>query len=468
MHHASGRLKEPRDMFRIEAGESGKYCDGISRRSFVQLGVAGMAAVGLPQILQAKQASVELGHKKQDTAVLLIWLDGGPSHLDMYDMKPDAPEEIRGYWRPIRTNVPGMEISPLFPRQAAMADKFTIIRSLHHDHPGHFEGAHVMLTGRFGATGADTTPRSPSIGSIASKVCGPRKDGLPPYCSVPWGRSVGLKPGYFGANYLGIQYNPFMTEGDPNKPDFQVQNTALSQGMTIDRLDDRQGLLQHFDRIRRDVDTSHAMDAMDKFEREAYELVAGPAARKAFDLTSESPQTRDRYGRNRWGQSTLLARRLVESGSTFVTVDFGGWDHHWNMKTDMEQIQPRLDTALSALYQDLYDRGLNEKVLVVMCGEFGRTPRLTDLNMPYRGTPGRGHWGNAMFCVMSGGGVKGGRVYGSTNKWGEVPRERPVEPCDIHATIYHVLGVDPSQAFLNTAGRPISILDRGQVIQELF
>lgn len=455
-------------MLRIEAGDTKRYCDGISRRSFVQVGVAGMAAVGLPQILRAKQASVEMGHAKKDTAVLLIWLDGGPSHLDTYDMKPDAPDEIRGFWRPIRTNVPGIEISEMFPRQAALADKFSIVRSLHHDRSGHFEGAHLMLTGRLGSTGGDTTPRYPSIGSIASRVCGARKAGLPPYVSVPWAKTVGLKPGYFGATYLGIQHNPFQTEGDPNKPDFQVQNTALAGGMTIDRLEDRQGLLRHFDHIRRDADTSHAMDAMDRFEREAYELVVGPAARKAFDLASESPQTRERYGRNRWGQSTLLARRLVEAGSTFVTVDFGGWDHHWNMQRDMGEIQPRLDTAVSALFQDLFDRGLQQKVLVVMCGEFGRTPRLTDLNMPYRGTPGRGHWGNAMFCVLGGGGVQGGRVYGSTNRLGEMPHDKPVEPCDIHATIYHVLGVDPSVGFLNTASRPIPILDRGQVIHELL
>jgi uncharacterized protein (DUF1501 family) len=459
-------------MLRIEAGGTKKYCDGISRRSFVQAGVAGMAAVGLPQLLRAKAASAEMGHARKDTAVILLWLDGGPGHMDMYDMKPEAPAEYRGIWNPIRTNVPGFEISELFPRQAKMADKFSVIRSLHHDTGDHFTGGHYMLTSRGGASGADTAGRYPSICSIASKVCGPRQPGMPAHVAVPVAASIGLRPGYFGANYLGLAHNPFETNGDPNSPNFKVENIQLANALSIDRLEDRRGLLTRFDRLRRDMDTSGAMETMDRFDRSAFDMVAGEAARKAFDLSSENAATRDRYGRTSWGQSTLLARRLVEAGSTWVTVHMGGWDNHWSLKSAMESYLPQIDMLTSALFTDLHERGLAEKVLVVMCGEFSRTPRMNNGGnggpAGSMGTPGRDHWGNAMFCLMGGGGIQGGRIVGSTNRLGEVPKDRPLECADLHATIYHVLGIDPSINFLNHAGRPVPAIDGGQVIAELL
>ncbi len=459
-------------MFRIEAGSTPKYCDGLSRRHFVQLGVAGMASVGLADVMRAKANSAPSGTATKDTSVLLIWLDGGPGHMDMYDMKPEAAAEYRGLWQPIPTNVPGFEITELFPLQAKVADKFSIVRSLHHDTGDHFAGGHWMLTSRGGASGADTAGRYPSIGSIATKMTGARKPGMPPYVAVPYAASIGLRPGYFGANYLGIEHNPFETEGDPNAEAFQVQNMKPPGGLTIDRLGDRRGLLSHFDKLRRDVDKSGAIDAMDRFQRDAYELVAGSAACEAFDMNDEDPKLREFYGRDPWGQSTLLARRLVEAGSTWVTVHFGGWDHHWGLQAGMENYLPKVDRAVAALFDDLSQRGLLEKTLVVLCGEFSRTPRMNNggnggppLSM---GTPGRDHWGNSMFCLLGGGGVKGGRIVGSTNRLGEVPLDRPVEPCDIHATIYHVLGVDPTVSFLNHAGRPVPAIDRGQVIHELL
>jgi hypothetical protein len=459
-------------MFRIEAGNTPRYCDGVSRRHFVQLGVAGMASVGLADVLRAKAASAITGTAAKDTSVILIWLDGGPGHMDMYDMKPDAPAEYRGLWQPIPTNVPGFEITELFPLQAKMADKFSIVRSLHHGTGDHFAGGHWMLTSRGGASGADTAGRYPSIGSIATRMTGARKSGMPPYVAVPYAASIGLRPGYFGANYLGIEHNPFETEGDPNSDNFQVQNVNPPAGMTIDRLGDRRGLLSHFDKLRREADKSGAIEAMDRFQRDAYDLVAGSAACKAFDMSDEDPKLRELYGRHNWGQCTLLARRLVEAGSTFVTVHFGGWDHHWDLKAGMENYLPKVDRAVAALFDDLSQRGMLEKTLVVLCGEFSRTPRMNNggnggppLSM---GTPGRDHWGNSMFCLLGGGGVKGGRIVGSTNRLGEVPQDRPVEPCDIHATIYHVLGVDPSVSFLNHAGRPVPALDRGHVIPELL
>lgn len=459
-------------MFRIHAGSTGKYCDGLSRRHFVQLGVAGMASAGLADVWRAQEASAAQGATKKDTSVILMWLDGGPSHMDLYDMKPQAPAEYRGIWQPIPTNVPGIEITELFPRQAKIADKFSIVRSLHHDTGDHFAGGHWMLTSRGGASGANTAGHYPSIASIATRMTGARQPNMPPYVAVPYAASIGLRPGYFGANYLGIEHNPFETDGDPNADNFQVNNIRPPAGLTVERLGDRRTLLSEIDKLRRDVDSSGALEAVDRFQRSAFELVAGSAACKAFDISQEDPRVREQYGRNSWGQSTLLARRLVEAGSTFVTVHFGGWDHHWNLQSGMENYLPKVDQAVAALFTDLSDRGLLEKTLVVLCGEFSRTPRMNNggnggppLSM---GTPGRDHWGNAMFCLLGGGGVKGGRIVGSTNRLGEVPQDRPVEPCDIHASIYHVLGVDPHVNFLNHAGRPVPAIDRGQVIHELF
>lgn len=453
-------------MIHLDAGSTQRYCDGLSRRSFVRLGVAGMASVGLSRVLQARDEASKQGAAAKNTSVILLWLDGGPSHMDLYDLKPEAPAEYRGIWRPIKTNVPGIEISELFPLQARVADKFSLVRSLYHNSGDHFAGGHMMLTGREGATGADTDGKSPSIGSITSRVVGPRHPGIPAYMAVPHAASIGLRPGYFGANYLGAEHNPFEVEGDPNAEGFQVQNVALPGGMNVARLDDRRRLLSSFDRLRRDVDQSGRWKALDRFEREAYELVSSPAARKAFDLSNEDPRIRELYGRHTWGQSTLLARRLVEAGTTFVTVHFGGWDHHWDLKQGMENYLPIVDRAVAGLFQDLSVRGLLDQVLVVLCGEFSRTPRMNDGSG--RGTPGRDHWGNAMFCLLGGGGVHGGRVIGSTTRLGEAPHDRAVTPADIHATIYQVLGVDPTVSFLNASGRPVPALDRGKPIHELF
>ncbi len=453
-------------MFRVHAGRTRSYCDGLSRRSFLQLGVAGMASVGLSDVLRAKAESTAAGQAKKDTSVILLWLDGGPSHIDMYDLKPEAPPEYRGIWRPIKTNVSGIEISEMLPRQAAVADKFSIVRSLYHNDGDHFGGAHRMLTGRSGANGGDQMAKYPGIGAIAGKVCGARKPGMPAQAAIPYASTVGLRPGYFSGNYLGREFSPFETDGDPNDPNFKVGNFQLPPELTLDRLENRRALRQHFDRLRTAGDLSGTMDAMDKFQRQAFEFISGDTARKAFDLQSEPAELREKYGRNNWGQSTLLARRLVEAGATFVSVHYGGWDHHWNLQPGYDDFLPKLDAAVSTLFEDLSQRGLHEKVLVVMCGEFGRTPRMND--GAGKGTPGRDHWGNAMFCLMGGGGVKGGRIVGSTNRLGEAPKDRPVTPQDIHATIYNVLGVDPHCKFLNHSGRPIPAVDTGESIGELF
>jgi hypothetical protein len=431
-----------------------------------------MGSLSLPQILRAKSESAASGTSGKDTSVILIWLDGGPSHMDLYDLKPEAPAEYRGIWNPIRTNVSGFEITELFPLQAQIADRFSIVRSLHHNQGDHFTGGHYMLTGRGGASGADTTGKYPFVGSMATCMTGARQPGMPANVAVPYAMSIGIRPGYFGANYIGIQHNPFETEGDPNAPNFQVQNIQIPTDLSIARLQDRQGLSKTFDRLRRDLDSRGTVAATDRFDQQAFDLVTGAAARKAFDINSEDPRLRDKYGRHNWGQSTLLARRLVEAGSTFVTVHYGGWDHHWDLKASMERYLPMVDQCVAALFDDLTTRGLYDNVLVMLCGEFSRTPRMNNggnggapLSM---GTPGRDHWGNSMFCLLGGGGVQGGRIVGSTNRLGEVPRDHPLKPADIHHTLFHVLGVDPSINFVNHAGRPIQALEPGKVIQELL
>jgi hypothetical protein len=456
-------------MFRVDLGPGGRYCDGLSRRSFLQLGVAGLASVGLPRLLHAREQS---GAKK-NTSVILIWLDGGPSHMDLYDLKPEAPEEYRGLWKPIRTKVPGFDLTEMFPKQAQITDKFSIVRSLHHDTGDHFAGGHRMLTAKdMGVSGANTEGKFPSIGAIVARELGARQPGLPAYVGVPHASSIGLNPGYFGAHMLGAQYNPFQPGGDPNAANYTVRNLQLAAGLSIDKLEDRRALRDHFDVTRRQLDALGDTSAIDRFQQEAFDFVSGPAARRAFDIGKEDPRLRDRYGRHNWGQSTLLARRLVEAGATFVTVHFGGWDHHWNLEAGMKSYLPLVDSAVSSLFTDLEERGLLETTLVVLCGEFSRTPKMNDGGNggPPRsmGTPGRDHWGNAMFCLLGGGGVKGGQVVGSTDRLGTRPHTRPVTPANIHATIYTVLGIDPKLHLFDPTGRPVAVLDDPTPIAELL
>jgi hypothetical protein len=460
-------------MLRIDAGGSGPYCDGLSRRSFVQLGVAGMASVGLAGVLRAREQSPAGDEARRSTSAILIWLDGGPSHLDLYDMKPQAPAEVRGIWSPIPTNVPGIEISELFPRQAKVANKFSLIRSLYHDTGDHFSGGHRMLTSKdMGVSGADTSGRFPSLGSIVARERGPRHRSMPAYVSVPVASSIGLSPGYFGCNWLGAHLDPFQTGGDPNAADFQVQNLNLTAGLTVERLDDRRRLQSTLDRIPRALDAAGEFASLDRFDLDAYEFVSGKRAREAFDISREDAATRDLYGRHSWGQSVLLARRLAEAGSTFVTVHFGGWDHHWDLKAGMENYLPRVDDAVSALFTDLDRRGLLATTLVILCGEFSRTPRMNDggnggppMSM---GTPGRDHWGHAMFCLLGGGGIQGGQIIGSTDARGERPLTRAVRPEHIHATIYRALGIDPTLHLLDHNGRPTPVLEDPTPIHELL
>jgi hypothetical protein len=456
-------------MFDLDLGSAGRYCDGMNRRSFLKMGAAAFAGLGLPQIAKARE---EAGSTR-NTSVILIWLDGGPGHMDMYDMKPDAPELYRGIWRPIRSRVPGFDVTELYPKQARITNLFSMVRSLHHDTGDHFAGGHRMLTTKdMGVSGVNNMQRFPGIGAFVSREVGPRRRGMPAYVGAPHAASIGLNPGYFGGGMLGAQHNPFQPGGDPNSPNFTVQNLNLAQGLTVERLEDRRTLNNHFDRMLRDLDNRGTAQAMDRFNQEAFDFVTGPAARDAFNLNREDPRLRDRYGRHNWGQSTLLARRLVEAGSTFVAVHFGGWDHHWDLQAGYERLLPIVDSAVYGLFTDLQERGLLDQVLVVLCGEFSRTPRMNDGGNGgaprSMGTPGRDHWGNSMFCLMGGGGVRGGTVVGSTDRLGERPHTRPLTPCNIHATIYNVLGIDPRLQVIDGSGRPVNVLDDPTAIGELL
>jgi hypothetical protein len=456
-------------VFNLDLGGSGKYCDGHSRRSFLKLGLSGMAAFGLPQLVKASEPA----GSTRNTSVILIWLDGGPGHMDMYDMKPDAPAEYRGIWRPIRSRVSGFDVTELYPKQARITNLFSVVRSLHHDTGDHFAGGHRMLTTKdMGVSGINNMQRFPGIGAFVSREVGPRRRGMPAYVGVPHSSSIGLTPGYWGGHMLGALHNPFDTHGDPNNPNFNVPNLNLANGLTLSRMEDRRELNNHFDQMLRTLDNRGTAQAMDRYQREAFDFVTGPAAREAFNLNSEDPRLRDRYGRHSWGQSTLLARRLVEAGSTFVNVHLGGWDHHWDLEASYVRLLPIVDSLVYGLFTDLQERGMLDQVLVMLGGEFSRTPRMNDGGNGgaprSMGTPGRDHWGNAMFWLMGGGGVRGGTIVGATDRLGERPRDRAVTPCNVHATIYNVLGIDPRIQVMDPSGRPVNVLDDPTPIGELL
>jgi hypothetical protein len=442
--------------------------DGNSRRSFLKAGVLGVAGLGLADVLRAKAEAKAAGRPgPDDLSVILVWLDGGPPQHETYDPKPDAPAEYRGPLKAMETCVPGILVSELLPEHARVMDKMSIIRSMHHNNGDHFAAAHWMLTGYLGSNALSLGPQYPSAGSVITRLLGAKRPGMPAYVGLPNTHSVGLAPGYHGGAYLGVAYNPFSADGDPNNDQYHVPNLALPAGVDVDRADRRRGLLSSFDTVRRDVDSSGLMDGLDRFTREAYTMITGPAARAAFDIRKESPRLRDRYGRHQWGQSALLARRLVEAGVRYVTLTFGGWDMHSSIERAVKNAVPVIDKAIATLVDDLDQRGMLDSTIVLVMGEFGRTPRINNGLAGIDPVPGRDHWGEVMSVLVAGGGFAGGRVVGASNARGEYPKDRPVTPQDLLVTLYRRLGLDPETTFLNRAGRPISIGNTGRVIAEL-
>ncbi len=442
-------------------GRATTNCNGMTRRGLLRAGVLGLGGLALPDLLRAQAATGPAKRSAEDLSIVLVWLDGGPPQHETYDPKPDAPAEFRGPIGSIETAAPGLRVSELLPNHARLMNKASVIRSMHHNNGDHFAAAHWMLTGFLGSNASNLAAQYPSAGSIIAKLKGPRQSGLPAYVGLPQTHSVGLAPGYHGAAYLGVGYNPFDANGDPNNPGYKVPNLALAGGVDATRLDDRRTLLAAFDGARREADASGLMDGLDKFGRQAYDLVTSPAARDAFDLRTEDPRLRDRYGRNTWGQSALLARRLVEAGVRFVTLTYGGWDHHANIEAAMKRQLPQLDAAVGGLIDDLDQRGRLDSTIVLVMGEFGRTPRVN-------GQAGRDHWGEVMSVLVAGGGLAAGRAIGASNARGEFPKDRPIAPADLLVTLYDRLGIDPETSFTNRAGRPIPIAGNGKAIAELL
>jgi hypothetical protein len=431
-----------------------------SRRRFcLTAGALPPLALSLPEVLAARQASPQ----RRDTAVILFWLAGGPSHLDMYDMKPAAPAEIRGPFKPIDTRLPGFSVCDLLPLHAPLADKLSIVRSLHHTLGVHDDASHWVQTGYPLLGARERGQQQPAQGAVTARLRGPNQPGLPPYVCIPeaYRRHMGF---YQAASWLGARYDPVDGGGDPALGHYRPPEFALPIEMTAERLGDRKALRDAIDSFRRRADAEPA--AMDEMRRQAFDLVAGERARAAFDVAREPEAMREKYGRHAWGQAALMARRLVEAGVTFVTInlyekDVDWWDDHYTIEKNLRKRLPIYDRAFSALVEDLHERGLAERVLVVSCGEFGRNPRI-DKNA------GRGHWPRAMSAVLSGGGIRAGQVVGATTADGGEPVERPLLPGDLLATIYRVLGIDPEQTLADRQNRPIRIVDAGQPIAELF
>lgn len=458
------------------------FCPGpTTRRHFLGAGLLGIGSLTLPDLLRLKaKASTSSTSLADDPAVILIWLPGGAPHLDMYDMKPDAPEEYRGEFKPVKTNVSGIEVCEHLPLHTKCADKYTIIRSIHHNFSDHGGGHKRFLTGRDPMSPVGFVNDYPMVGSIVSKCLEHKNIGLPNYIAgVDSGRQQ-VDTFSFGAAYLGQATTPFTIHGDPASPKFKVQNLSIPEQM-VDRLHERRALLKSFDTLKRELDRTGAFEAMDQFGQKAVELTTSNKARDAFDLNQEPWAVRERYGMHRYGQRCLLARRLVEAGVSFVTMVLENpspvgqsfpqdvtynWDSHavnCHIFKDSKYRFPFYDRAVTALVEDLYARGLDRRVLLIVTGEFGRTPKLEQA----KGRPGRDHWPQSMSLLVSGGGFKMGQIVGSTDSKGAHPKDRPMTPNDLWATMYKHMGIDPEKTFLDPTGRPMPILPYGEAIKEL-
>jgi len=443
-------------------GRGKRLCDGISRRGFLKVGSLGLAGLSLPEILQARDANPGV---RRDRAVILYWMAGGPSHIDTYDMKPDAPEQVRGPFRPMATRVPGMQFCELFPRQARVADKLSVVRSLTHANANHFDAAHWVQTGYHEPNVMGRGQPFPSQGSVVSMLRGANQPGMPPYVCIP--EAYGARRGFYqDASFLGANFNPLNAGGAALSERFHINRPELilGPGLSPTRLEHRRALQQGIGDAARSVDP--VAQNMDRYYQRALELVTSPRVQSAFDLSREPMHLQDKYGRNPWGQAALLARRLVESGVTFVTInhfeaEIDWWDDHYDIERNLRRRLPVYDQALGSLIEDLHDRGLGDNVLVAAFGEFGRGPRID-------AQAGRGHWARAWHALLSGGGIQGGRIIGATTADGGEPRDRPLGPADLLATIYQSVGIDPEASVNDRLGRPIRIAPEGRAIGELF
>ena len=444
-----------------------RHCDGLTRRELLRVGAIGLGGLTLPRLLRLQAAAAEGRRKATAKSVIFLFLSGGPSQLDMWDLKPDAPEEVRGTFQPIATSVTGVQISEHLPRTARHADKYAILRAVHHTSANHPAAAYWMMIGspmQRVAPQVVTMSREdrPHPGSVVAKLLGARP-GVPAFVMVPEAISpVGPeRPGQH-AGFLGAAYDPYRVNSDPNLPDYTPGALEPDREVTAARLEARRALLGQVSQQARAIEKAAATQAFDPYYTRAFDLVSSPQAQKAFDISAESDKTRDRYGRHVFGQSVLLARRLVEAGVRLVHVNWvrhdngkggQGYDSHRDhLHWAKTELLPPTDAAFASLIEDLAERGLLDETLVVLMGEFGRTPR-------FNSAGGRDHWPACFSAVLAGGGVRGGRVHGSSDRSAAYPTSGAVTPQDLMATVYHCLGLDPHTTIYDLQHRPFPLVE---------
>ncbi|MBI2826397.1 MAG: DUF1501 domain-containing protein [Planctomycetia bacterium] len=481
-------------MLRIN-GRAARACDGFTRRDILEIGGLGALGVMLPELLGVRRARAATSSTSATAAprratpgkaqaCILVYLFGGPSQIDTFDMKPDAPADFRGEFQAIDTNVPGVQICEHFPLLARQVDKLAIVRSMNHLHPRHGYGLYYMFTGREHARpDLDAAPSAddfPSMGAVVSRVQGARAD-FPPAVTLPrWNRFLDLPNEYAGevAGFLGKTFDPWLVKADKSGTQFNVSGIELADGVTLERLAARRSLLSSFNGELARLGNRAELDQLDVLYRQAFSIVTSAEARRAFDLEEEPAGLRDRYGRQPFGQGMLLARRLVEAGATLVSVNWHDdgrdvkspfWDTHKDNFTTLKNVlMPPLDRALSALLSDLDERGLLESTLVVVMGEFGRTPRIGRVVMnTATNKSGRDHWPHAYSVLLAGGGVRGGQVYGASDPLAAFVKDRGVTPPDLVATVLYALGIDPRERIVDRQGRPHP-LATGRPVVELM
>ncbi len=443
------------------------FCDGLVRRDFLRLGLAGLfgSSLSLPRLLQAEAAAKAANDR--GVSVIYVFLKGGLSTIDTLDMKPDAPAEFRGEFDPAATCVPGVQICSLLPKLARQLDKAALLRGFTHKNSDHGPADHYMLTGYFPQAGFNPSlnPNNlrPSLGSIISKKLGPHGDArqaavVPPYVCLPQTHNSA------GPAYLGATCAPLSIEADPNAPDFAVPDMAPPLSLPAERLANRRELLRRVDQLQQsaEIEANSRAKTVNVFRQRAFDLILSPAAKQAFNIHAEPDKLRDAYGRTTLGQSCLMARRLVETGVRCVTIEHSNWDtHDGNFAILRGQLLPQFDPAIATLLSDLSSRGMLEKTLVLVTGEFGRTPRINK-------NAGRDHWGPSFTVLLAGGGVRGGRVIGDSDERAERPADQPHGPEDLFATIAHLMGIDPNEEFFTPEGRPVKIVNNGKVIRGLL
>jgi hypothetical protein len=433
-------------MLHLPVPRSGATCDGASRRDFLKAGSLAFGGLMLADLLRGRALAASRGTPTKNTSVVWLWLGGGPTHVETFDPKMTAPVEFRSAVGAVKTNVPGIELGGVFPKMARQADKLAIVRSFAHRNSGHGGGTHWVMTGYdFPPADNGQAAIKPGFGSVLARYRGPNnaRTGLPTY--VRLGGILGDGPAWLGSSYA-----PFAVGGQAQR------NMTLR--VTPDQMDDRRSLLKAFDTMDRGLDRSGLVEGLDSFETQAFDLIRS-RARESFDVTREDPRTRDRYGRG-LGQQLLLARRLCEAGAGFVTLHHGGWDMHGQIANSMKNLGPQVDHAVSAFIDDVHQRGLDRDVLLVITGEFGRTPR-------FNGSAGRDHWAPLSTLALAGGGLKMGRVVGESSAKAEVPKTTPITPQDLMATVFHVLGLPQDLHYKDQSGRPVPMITGGKPIAEL-